>query len=270
MNAIDPRPLAVVTGASSGIGFHLARYCAAGGFDLIIAADRPLDDVANDFRMEGAKVTIVHADLATQQGVDDLCEAIGNRPVNALLANAGHGLGKSFLEQDFTDIEHVIDTNITGTLYLLHKIARGMLHRKQGKILITGSIAGFVPGSFQAVYNGTKAFIDSFAPALRNELKSTGVTVTCLLPGPTDTEFFARAGMLDTKLATEEKTDPAKVARLGFEAMMNGEADAVAGLKNKLHALVSKLTPSDLAAENHRRLAQPGSAEGHDANNQPS
>jgi short-subunit dehydrogenase len=268
MNAIDPRPLAVVTGASSGIGFHLARCCAAGGLDLIIAADRPLDDVANDFRMEGAKVTIVHADLATQQGLDDLCEAIGNRPVNALLANAGHGLGKSFLEQNFQEIEHVIDTNITGTLYLLHRIARGMLHRNEGKILITGSIAGFIPGSFQAVYNGTKAFIDSFAPALRNELKNTGVTVTCLLPGPTDTEFFARAGMLDTKLATDEKADPAKVARLGFEAMMNDEADAVAGLKNKLHALLSKLTPSDVAAENHRRIAEPGSAEGCDSYNQ--
>jgi uncharacterized protein len=260
MESTPTRPLAVVTGASSGIGFHLARCCAANGFDLVVAADRPLDDVANDFRMEGAKVAIVHADLASRQGVDDLCQAIGGRPVDALLANAGHGLGKGFLEQDFHEVEHVIDTNITGTIYLLHRVARDMRNRRQGKILITGSIAGFMPGSFQAVYNGTKAFIDSFAAALRNELKDTGVTVSCLMPGPTDTEFFARAGMLDTQVATEDKADPATVARIGFDAMMDGEADVVAGLKNKLQAIMSKITPSEVLAEQHRKIAEPGSA----------
>lgn len=260
MEPTTTRPLAVVTGASSGIGFQLARRCAASGFDLIVAADRPLDDVANDFRMEGARVTIVHADLATQQGVDDLYQAIGGRPVDALLANAGHGLGKGFLEQDFREVEHVIDTNITGTIYLLHKVVRDMRNLGQGKILITGSIAGFVPGSFQAVYNGTKAFIDSFAAALRSELKDTGVTVTCLMPGPTDTEFFARAEMLDTQVATEKKADPAAVAKIGFDAMMDGEADVIAGLKNKLQALMAKITPSQMLAEQHRKLAEPGSA----------
>lgn len=260
MEPTTTRPLAVVTGASSGIGFQLARRCAASGFDLIVAADRPLDDVANDFRMEGARVTIVHADLATQQGVDDLYQAIGGRPVDALLANAGHGLGKGFLEQDFREVEHVIDTNITGTIYLLHKVVRDMRNLGQGKILITGSIAGFVPGSFQAVYNGTKAFIDSFAAALRSELKDTGVTVTCLMPGPTDTEFFARAEMLDTQVATEKKADPAAVAKIGFDAMMDGEADVIAGLKNKLQAIMAKITPSQMLAEQHRKLAEPGSA----------
>lgn len=261
MEPTTTRPLAVVTGASSGIGFQLARRCAASGFDLIVAADRPLDDVANDFRMEGARVTIVHADLATQQGVDDLYQAIGGRPVDALLANAGHGLGKGFLEQDFREVEHVIDTNITGTIYLLHKVVRDMRDLGQGKILITGSIAGFVPGSFQAVYNGTKAFIDSFAAALRSELKDTGVTVTCLMPDPTDTEFFARAEMLDTQVATEKKADPAAVAKIGFDAMMDGEADVIAGLKNKLQALMAKITPSQMLAEQHRKLAEPGSAQ---------
>jgi short-subunit dehydrogenase len=261
MEPTTTRPLAVVTGASSGIGFQLARRCAASGFDLIVAADRPLDDVANDFRMEGARVTIVHADLATQQGVDDLYQAIGGRPVDALLANAGHGLGKGFLEQDFREVEHVIDTNITGTIYLLHKVVRDMRNLGQGKILITGSIAGFVPGSFQAVYNGTKAFIDSFAAALRSELKDTGVTVTCLMPGPTDTEFFARAEMLDTQVATEKKADPAAVAKIGFDAMMDGEADVITGLKNKLQAFMAKITPSQMLAEQHRKLAEPGSAQ---------
>lgn len=260
MEQTTSRPLAVVTGASSGIGFHLARCCAASGFDLIVVADRPLDDVANDFRLEGAKIATVHADLATQRGVDDLCEVIGQRPVEALLANAGHGLGKGFLDQDFREVEHVIDTNITGTIYLLHKVGGDMRRHGRGRILITGSIAGFMPGSFQAVYNGTKAFIDSFAAALRNELKDTGVTVTCLMPGPTDTEFFARADMLDTQVATEDKADPAQVARVGFDAMMDGEADVVAGLKNKLQTIMAKITPSQVLAEQHRKIAEPGSA----------
>lgn len=261
MDATSHRPLAVVTGASSGIGFHLARCCAASGFDLIVAADRPLDDVANDIRMDGAKVAVVHADLATRQGVDDLYESLGGRAVDALFANAGHGLGKGFLDQDFHDVEHVIDTNITGTLYLLHMVAQDMRDRGQGRILITGSVAGFTPGSFHAVYNGTKAFIDSFAAALRNELKDSGVTVSCLMPGPTDTDFFARAGLLDTQMAADAKADPAKVAQIGFDALMAGEADVVAGLKNKLQAMVAKVTPSQVLAEQHRKMAEPGSAE---------
>lgn len=256
------RPLAVVTGASSGIGYHLARCCAENGFDLVVAADQPLTDAALDLESWGAHVTVVRAELASRQGVDELYQAIGGRRVSALLANAGHGLGKGFLEQEFADIQHVIDTNITGTLYLLQKVARDMRASGEGKILITGSIAGFMPGTFQAVYNGTKAFIDSFAAALRNELKDTGVTVTCLMPGPTDTEFFARADMLDTQVgADESKARPDDVARVGFEAMMEGEADVVAGFKNKLQAIMAKVTPSQVLAEQHRKMAEPGSVD---------
>lgn len=256
------RPLAVVTGASSGIGYHLARLCAENGFDLVIAADRPLEGAAQDFESCGAHVTAVQTDLAGQQGVDQLYAAIGGRKVDALLANAGHGLGRGFLEQDFAQVQHVIDTNITGTLYLLQKVARDMRDDGQGRILITGSIAGFMPGAFQAVYNGSKAFIDSFAAALRNELKDTGVTVSCLMPGPTDTEFFTRADMLDTQVgADDNKALPSDVAKVGFEAMMDGEADVVAGFKNKLQAIMAKVTPSQVLAEQHRKMAEPGSAD---------
>ncbi|MCD2514298.1 SDR family NAD(P)-dependent oxidoreductase [Comamonas endophytica] len=256
------RPLAVVTGASSGIGYHLARCCAENGFDLVVAADRPLEDAARDLEALGASVTCVQADLAKREGVDQLYATIGGRKVDALLANAGHGLGKGFLEQDFADVQHVIDTNITGTLYLLHKVAADMRASGQGRILITGSIAGFMPGSFQAVYNGSKAFIDSFAAALRNELKDTGVTVSCLMPGPTDTDFFARADMLDTQVgADDSKAKPADVAKVGFEAMMDGEADVVAGFKNKLQAIMAKVTPSQALAAQHRKMAEPGSAQ---------
>ncbi|MDQ3058914.1 MAG: SDR family NAD(P)-dependent oxidoreductase [Pseudomonadota bacterium] len=256
------RPLAIVTGASSGIGYNLAMCCAQNGFDLLVAADQPLDEAAGDLRAMGAQVETVQTELASRQGVDQLCAALKGREVEALLANAGHGLGKSFLAQDFADIEHVIDTNITGTLYLIHTLAPGMLARRRGRILITGSIAGFMPGAFQAVYNGSKAFVDSFAAALRNELKDSGVSVTCLMPGPTDTEFFVRADMLDTKVGTDERamSDPAEVAKAGFDAMMSGQADVVAGLKNKLQVAMAKVMPSEAAAEMHRKLAEPGTA----------
>src|SRR5206468_2657156 len=157
-------------------------------------------------------------------------ELIGDRPVDYLLANAGHGLGHAFLDEEFDEVQHVVNTNITGTIYLVHRLGREMRTRDRGRILFTGSIAGLMPGSFQAVYNGTKAFIDSFAWALRNELKDTGVSVTCLMPGPTDTEFFDRAGMEDTKVGQGKKDDPADVAKTGFDAMMKGQGDVVHGM----------------------------------------
>ena len=260
MNA-QTRPLAVVTGASTGIGLELARQCAQHGYDLVIAADETeIESAAQSLKADGASVTAVMADLSTLKGVDKLVTAIEqlNRPVDALLANAGRGLGHAFLEQDFGEITRVVDTNIMGTIYLTHRIGKKMLERGEGRILFTGSIAGFMPGSFQAVYNGTKAFIDSFSVALRNELKDTDITVTCLMPGPTDTEFFARADMLDTKVGTEEKAEAADVARTGFEAMIRGESSVVHGLKNKLQVAMSGVTPQDALAEQHRKMAQPG------------
>lgn len=252
------RPLAIVTGASSGIGLGLARACAREGFDLIIAADRPMAAAEAELQGLGAVVESVETDLSTPQGIDKLLAATRGRPVSALLANAGQGLGNAFLDQDFNDIVKVIDTNITGTLALIHRLGRDMRARGSGRILITGSIAGFMPGTFQAVYNGTKAFIDSFSWALRNELKDTGVTVTCLMPGATETEFFDRAGMQDTKVGTDEKMDANEVARIGFKAMMDGEGDVVAGWKNKLQAAVASVTPSSVLAEQHRKMAEPG------------
>jgi short-subunit dehydrogenase len=251
---------AIVTGASSGIGYELAAICARDGFDLLIAADMPeIHAVANELRSAGVIVEAVQTDLATVEGVDRLIDAAQGRPVDALLANAGEGLGGAFLEQNFEDVRHVIDTNITGTIYLVQQIARRMRARNEGRILFTGSIAGFIPGTYLAVYSGTKAFIDSFSFALRAELKDTNVTVTCLMPGPTDTEFFERADMLDTKVATDEKDDPADVARAGYDAMMRGDGDVVTGWKNKLQAAMANVTPAGMLAEQHRKLAEPGS-----------
>ena len=165
------RKFAIVTGASSGIGLELARCAARDGYDLLVAADEPLVDASAGLKNLGVEVWPVEADLATAEGVGRLIEAIGSREVDVLVANAGHGLGGAFLDQDPRAWRHVIDTNVTGTVLLIQLIARRMVARGSGRILITGSIAGHIAGSFQAVYNGTKAFIDSFSDALGNELK---------------------------------------------------------------------------------------------------
>jgi len=192
--------------------------------------------------------------------VDKLYAAASGRQVDALLANAGRGLGHAFLDQQFEKARQVIDTNITGTIYLIHKLGNDMRRRNSGRILITGSIAGFTPGSFQAVYNGTKAFLNSFSFALREELKDTKVTVTCLMPGATETEFFRRADMMDTAVGTAEKDDPVDVANNGFDAMMKGEGDIVTGFKNKVQTAAANVTPAGVLASQHRKMAEPGTA----------
>jgi uncharacterized protein len=255
------RPYAIVTGASTGIGLELAKCCAEHGFDLLIAADESeIESAAQNLRISGASVEAIQVDLATQEGVDALYSAARGRPIAALLANAGRGLGRAFLEQDFEEVRDVIDTNVTGTLYLIQKVAREMVARGEGKILITGSIAGFMPGTFQAVYNGTKAMLDSFSYALREELKDSGVTVSCLMPGPTETEFFQRADLMDTKVGTEKKQPAAEVAKVGFEAMMSGDAAVISGWKNKLQATMANIMPNEALAVQHRRMAEPGTA----------
>jgi short-subunit dehydrogenase len=176
------------------------------------------------------------------------------------MANAGRGLGHAFLDQDLARIRDVVDTNVTGTTSLLHKVGNDMRRRNRGRILITGSIAGFTPGSFQAVYNASKAYLNSLSFALREELRDTEISVTCLMPGATETEFFRRADMLDTKVGSEEKDDPAMVARGGFDAMMKGEGDVVTGLKNKIQSAVANVMPAETLAKQHRKMAEPGSA----------
>jgi short-subunit dehydrogenase len=261
MGSPKQRPLAVVTGASTGIGLELAKCCAEQGFDLVVVADEPaIELAATSLKSFGGQVEALEADLATLEGVDELYGLLAGRRVEALLANAGRGLGKGFLEQDFDRVLGVVNTNITGTLYLIQKVGRDMRKQGGGKILITGSIAGFMPGTYQAVYNASKAFLDSFSFALRAELKDSGVTVTCLMPGATETDFFDRADLLDTKIGQSKKDDPKDVARTGFKAMMRGDGDVVAGWHNKLQSAIANVTPAAVLAEQHRKQAEPGSA----------
>jgi short-subunit dehydrogenase len=252
----------IITGASTGIGFELATLAAKQGYDLLVVADEPLiEAAAADFTQFGTDVRAVQADLATIDGVDTLLAAAQGRQIDLLCANAGVGTGGAFLDQQVPTWRHSVDTNITGTVYLLQKVLTAMVARGEGKVLVTGSIAGYIPGSFNAVYNATKAFVDNFTEALRNELKDVdGVTLTTLMPGATDTEFFARAGMLDTKVGQQEKADPAKVAKDGWDALMEGKGHIVSGLGNKLQVASAGVVPQATLAEMHRGMAEPGSA----------
>lgn len=250
--------LAIVTGASSGIGLELAKLAAEDGFELILAADTPLVEASRAIQGAAQPIRNVETDLSTFEGVDRLLAGLEGRPVDVLVANAGHGLGRDFLHQDANEWRHVIDTNIVGTVYLIQKVAQGMVARGQGQILITGSIAGHIAGAFQAVYNGTKAFVDSFSDALHNELKDTGVTVTCLKPGATDTEFFERADMEDTMVGQMKKDDPADVAKTGWHAMKKGERSVIHSFKNKLQVAGATILGGGVSAAVHRRQAEPG------------
>jgi uncharacterized protein len=259
------RSLAVVTGASSGIGLELAKQFAENDFDLVIAAeDAELAGAAEQLRGMGAEVDAVQVDLARPEGVEELQRRIvaAGRPVDAVALNAGVGAGGAFATDTALEDElRLIDLNVRSTVHLAKYVVRDMVARDEGRILFTSSIASTMPGSFQAVYNASKSFVQSFALALRNELKDTGVTVTSLMPGPTDTEFFERADMLDTKVGAGDKDDPADVARDGFEALMAGKERVVsASLSTKLQGRGGRFMPDSAKAAMHRRMAEPGSA----------
>jgi uncharacterized protein len=256
------RPLAVVTGASAGIGYERAKQFATHDFDVIVAAeDERIADVATELQGLGVGAETIQVDLATDEGVDRLYERIAGRPVDALALNAGIGAGGPFAtDTDLQDELKLIDLNVRSTVHLAKHVIRDMVARDEGRVLFTSSIASTMPGSFQAVYNASKSFVQSFALALRDELKDTNVTITSLMPGPTDTEFFERADMLDTKVGTDDKDDPADVAKDGFEALMAGKERVVsASLKTKLQGRASRVLPDTVNAGMHRNMAEPGS-----------
>ena len=257
------RDLALVTGASSGIGLELAKQFSQHGFDLIVAAeDTELAAATTAIETHGGRVTPVKVDLATPDGVEALWRRVQDigRPLDAAALNAGVGGGGAFKDSELGDELRIVDLNVRSTVHLAWYVVRDMVARIHGRILITSSIASTMPGSFQAVYNASKSFDQSFALALRNELKDTAVTVTSLMPGPTDTEFFERAGMLDTKVGAGSKDDPADVARDGFEALMAGKERVVsASMSTKAQGRFSRLMPDSVKAEMHRRMSKPGS-----------
>jgi uncharacterized protein len=266
MTTPSSNPFAVVTGASSGIGFELAKQFAEHGYDLLVTAeDAAIDQAAADLRRDGQNQIIsVRADLATYNGVEELYAAIleTGRPVDAIAINAGRGIGGDFVRMTDLDNElNVIAVNVTSTVHLAKRVLPDMVSRGAGRVLFTSSIASMMPGTYQAVYNASKSFVQSFAEALRAELKDTDVVVTSLMPGPTETNFFHRAEMDDTKVGASKKDDPAVVAKQGFEALMSGKEKVVAGsAKTKVQGAASKIMPDKAKAEMHRKMAEPGSA----------
>ncbi|MFF2193019.1 SDR family NAD(P)-dependent oxidoreductase [Streptomyces sp. NPDC058157] len=261
------RELAVVTGASSGIGFELARQLAGRGFDLIVnsADGERLRSAAEEIgRESGACVQAVRADLRSYDEAERFVGAVTScgRPVAVAALNAGVGEGGAFLDTDLEDEFEIVDLNVRSTVHLAKRLLRSMAAAGAGRMLITSSIASTMPGSFHAVYNASKSFLQSFSQALQNELKDTPLTVTALMPGPTDTDFFRRADMEDTKVGSGEKDDPAQVAEQGLDALFAGKDKVVAGsLKTRAQGMADKILPDSLTAEGHRRMAEPGSGE---------
>ncbi|MFF8513071.1 SDR family NAD(P)-dependent oxidoreductase [Streptomyces sp. NPDC015492] len=262
------RELAVVTGASSGIGFELARQLADRGYDLIVSSadEQRLSVAATEFRDRTGAVVVqpVPADLRHYEDVERLVAAVAatGRPVAVAALNAGVGEGGAFLDTDLEDELEIVDLNVRSTVHLAKRLLRPMAAAGGGRMLITSSIASTMPGSFQAVYNASKSFLQSFSQALQNELKDSPVTVTALMPGPTDTDFFRRADMGDTKVGQGEKDDPAQVAEQGLDALFAGKDKVVAGsLKTRAQGLANKVLPDGLKAEGHRRMAEPGSGD---------
>ena len=255
MSAATKVPFALITGASSGIGLELAKLAAADGYTLLLAADRPFDHALAN--LAGAPVETIQVDLSTAEGVTALDERIAGRRVDVLCANAGHGLGQGFLDQDFAAVRNLVETNVIGTLDLLQRVGRRMRDQRDGRILITGSIAGLIPGAFQAAYNASKAFLDNFSYALRNELHDTGVTVTCLMPGVTESDFWERAETTNTPAGAGAK-DPADApARAGWEAMKAGSAQVSPGWLNTLERAILHIVPDRAKAELNARMMRP-------------
>jgi short-subunit dehydrogenase len=255
-------PLAVVTGASTGIGRALAEELVGRGYDVVVVADEPaIEEAARELAGRGREVVAVRADLADPAGVEQVHERVRDtgRTPDALLLNAGVGVSGRFDLTALEDQLRLVDLNVRSTVHLARLVLADMVAAGHGRVLVTSSIAAVAPGPYHATYAASKAFVHSFAEGIREELKDTGVTVTSLMPGPTDTEFFARADMEDTPIGQmEDKDDPADVARAGIEAMEAGKASMVAGsVKNKLQAEAGTHLPDALAAPLFARATKP-------------
>jgi short-subunit dehydrogenase len=255
--------LAVVTGASSGIGLELARLFAADGYDLVVVADEAeIDDAARQLADAGGHVEPVRVDLRDDgavQHVYDVVSAGGARVPAAIAFNAGISRAGRFIDGELQADLDVVDVNVRSTVHLAKLVLRDMAKRNHGRALFTSSVVAMMPGSYQTMYNASKAFIQSFAEALHDEFRGTGVSVTALMPGPTDTAFFQRAAMEDTALGRLPfKDDPAKTARQGYDAMMRGEQKVVASsLPSKVTGAALRVLPDSLKAIGMRLLAKP-------------
>jgi short-subunit dehydrogenase len=263
MGTVNTRKFAVITGASSGIGFELAKVCIANNFDVLVCAEgADIETAASTLNGDGGTAMPLQADLSTREGCDELVRAVktSNRPIDALILNAGVGLGKAFLDQDLERVFQMIALNCNHTVHVAHKLLPQMVERGEGRVLMTASVVSVMPNPFQAVYAATKAFVMSFAEAIRYELKDTGISVTALQPNATETNFFERADLMDTAVGQAEKDDAAKVAKQGFDAMMAGKDSVLGGgIKSKLEGLMNEVLPETVKAAQAAKTTKPGS-----------
>jgi short-subunit dehydrogenase len=265
MTGLNDRPLAVVTGASSGIGYELARELAEHGFDiLVVAENEEITTAPGHLERPGAQVTAMQVNLAIPEEVDGFAERVKSlgRPIDVLAINAGVGVSGGFVQDtELADQLAVVDLNVRSAVHLAKLLLPDMVDRAQGRVLFTSSIAATSPGPFQAVYHASKAFLQSFSQGLREELRGTGVTVTAVMPGPTETKFFERAGMEDTKLGTGPKDSAAEVAKEAVEAMLAGKDHVITGsFRNKAQAVAGRVLPDRMLTALQRRISAPGTA----------
>ncbi|BBY15825.1 SDR family NAD(P)-dependent oxidoreductase [Mycolicibacterium litorale] len=254
--------LALVTGASTGIGFELARQFAQHGYDLVVAADEAQIHVAaQELSGTGRKVTPVEVDLRTEDGVAGLYQqaTADGRRLDAAAINAGIGRAGRFVDGDLNEDLAIVDLNVRSTVHLARLVLGDMVDRGSGRVLFTSSTVAAMPGSYQSIYNASKSFVQSFAEALHDELRDTGVSVTALMPGPVDTEFFTRAKMRNTPVGGPlPKDDPADVARQGYEALMRGDRKVVASsLMSKALGAANTVLPDAVKARLNRLIARP-------------
>ncbi|OBI28953.1 oxidoreductase [Mycobacterium sp. E1386] len=253
--------LALVTGASSGIGLELAKQFAQHGYDLVVAAEEDaIRDVPDKLSRWDSAVQPIQVDLRTPEGVEHLYQSTieGDRVLAAAALNAGIGRGEMFLKSELADDLSIVDLNVRSTVHLAKLVLRDMANRDSGKVLFTSSIAAQMPGSYQPVYNASKSFVQSFAEALQDELRGTPITVTALMPGPTDTNFFGRAKMVESLMGKGPKDDPAKVARQGFESLMRGDQKVVAGsVLVKAMGAANRVLPDSVKAVGNRVMSRP-------------
>lgn len=257
------KKLALITGASSGIGFELAKIFAKNDYDLIIVSHRErIEEKARILRQYEVDVEAVEEDLSTQKGTQRVYERVVElgRPLDVLVVNAGVGVSGEAWNVPLSQQLSLIDLNIKSVVQLTTLVLQDMVEANSGKILMTSSIAADMPGPYYAVYAASKAFIQSYCQALRFEVKEADldIHVTSLQPGATDTEFFETAGMDDTKAGQSKKDDPAVVAQQGFDALMADEDNVVAGsFKNKVQSTVSKLIPEQAGAKAQAQSTRP-------------
>lgn len=258
---------AVITGATSGIGYELAKLFAADSYNLILVArsEERLQQVTNQLKqLFTIEVTPIAKDLFIPGAAKEVYEQVKSMaiPVDVLVNDAGQGEWGPFVETSLERDIDIIQLNIISLLTLTKLFLKDMLVRDEGKILQLGSEAGTTPMPLLSVYAATKAFVISFSAALSEELRDTNVTVTVLLPGATDTDFFHKASQDETVVYREQKlASPEEVAKDGYDALMKGENKIISGAKTKMHVMMNDLLGTRTSAANSRKLNEPSTKE---------